>query len=256
MPFAPVMRLPLLSLPDASATAGPTCDQPAHLLFGQPLFAQPQPAQPLFGLTLLAVEDSRLACDSLRLMCQRSGARLRRAETLRDARLHLSVYRPDVVLVDMGLPDGSGAGLIRELAGDRSQPCRIVGMSGDLAAARTTLDAGAAIFIAKPIAGLRAFQFAILSAMGHAAADDQPDRPLPAPDAAALRDDLARAADWLRDPAMRADPGFVAGFVAGIARQSGDDALLHAATLAQQGSAGLDALTDAIATRRGPRRHV
>ncbi len=71
---------------------------------------------PLQGLTLLAVEDSRFASDALRLLSQRSGARLRRAESLEAAWAHLRVYRPDVILVDLGLPDGRGETLIRRLA--------------------------------------------------------------------------------------------------------------------------------------------
>lgn len=185
----------------------------------------------LQGLTILAVEDSRFASEALRLMCQRAGARLRRAEGLAAARAHLAVYRPDVVLVDLGLPDGRGEALIRSLT-ELQAPAAplVIGMSGDPDGRAPALDAGAAGFIEKPIPGLLFFQQAILALLPTDA-----DRAMAAsggalhPDPMALRDDLATAAAALAAAPGPTQRAYLAGFLSGIARQT-DDALLGAAS--------------------------
>ncbi len=191
---------------------------------------RPTAAQPLMGLTLLAVEDSRFACEALRLLAMRSGARMRRADCLASARRHLSVYRPNVVLVDLGLPDGSGMELIGEIA--RSTVARpiVLAISGDRALEADAMEAGAQGFLEKPIAGLGVFQEAILAHLPEEARPSGP-RLVEAgdvrPDTFALKDDLTHAAQVLA--ATPRDDGYVAQFVASVARAARDEPLAEAA---------------------------
>ena len=73
---------------------------------------KPTSRRPLHGLMVLLVEDSLTVGEAVRLIFITSGARLRRADCIERARRHLRIYRPDVAIVDMGLPDGDGAVLI------------------------------------------------------------------------------------------------------------------------------------------------
>lgn len=191
----------------------------------------PTPARPFQGLTFLVVEDSRFACEAMRLMCLRSGARLRRADCLRSARRHLRTYRPTVVVIDLGLPDGSGLDLIRELACHAPRVPALLAMSGDATTEGAALAAGADGFLAKPIESLLAFQSTVLSVL------PSYTRPVLAygvdgdritPDPLALRDDLAHIADLLRHEADGERLDYVAQFLSGIAR-SAHDAPLQAA---------------------------
>ena len=107
-------------------------------------------------------------------MCLHSGARIRRADSLTAARRHLAIYSPSAALVDMGLPDGSGAELISEMADMTPRVPTILGTSADSFADSVAIAAGADGFLLKPHDSLAAFQETILS---HLPADRQPDLP-------------------------------------------------------------------------------
>jgi DNA-binding response OmpR family regulator len=199
-------------------------DLPDPSLFGASLVLRG--ALPLQGLTVLAVEDSRYACDALRLMCQRSGARLRRADSLAAAEAHLRCYRPDVVIVDLGLPDGRGEVLIRSLA--QQGRMVVLGSSGDPDGRAAALAAGAAGFLDKPVPGLAVFQATILA---HLPGAEMRPAPFPGevrPDPLALTDDLLQAAEALEAGPSPAERAYLAGFVSGLARQTHDTALASA----------------------------
>lgn len=188
-----------------------------------PLVPPPTPGGaplPLQGLTLMIVDDSRFACDALRLILNRAGARLRRAESLEIARLHLNCYRPDLAIIDLGLPDGRGEDLIAELS---AAGFPVLGISGDPDGRDSALDAGAAAFVEKPIgsvAGLVRLIRQLTTGVGPVEKGEE--TPSPAGDPVALRDDLARAASLIAAPG---DPGYARAFVQSLARASGDLAL-------------------------------
>ena len=195
MPFPPDPHLPLS--PPRSATA-----------------------LPLQGLTLLVVDDSRFACDALRLILQRAGARMRRAESLEIARLHVGCYRPDLAIVDLGLPDGRGEDLIAELS---HQGLPVLGLSGDPEGRTRALEAGAAAFLEKPVAsvaGLVRLIRALVNRSPPEASGEDP--PAPQADPGTLRDDLRLAAGLVQ---TKGDPTYALSFLQGLARASHDPAL-------------------------------
>jgi CheY-like chemotaxis protein len=214
---------------------------------------RPTSDRPLLGQTVLVVEDSRFACESLRLLCLHSGARIRRADSLQSAARHLAVYRPSVVVVDLGLPDGSGTTLLRDLARGQPRVAVLLATSGDDGRREEALAAGADAFLPKPLASLAGFQAAILA---HLPPEAHPPGPRLAPDGAvrpdpiALRDDLARAAGLLAAAPGPAALDYAAQFLGGVATSARDEALGRAADALRESrsrGAGVQAASERLA---------
>ena len=229
----------------------------------------PTAARPLLGCTLLLVEDSRYASEAMRLLALRSGARIRRADTIASAERHLKTYRPSVVIVDLGLPDGCGSELIAMLHASRPRVTAVLGTSGDPDAEARAMKAGADGFVPKPVSSLAAFQQAILRHMPPEAQPPFP-RALPQetvePDRIAFRDDMAHVASLLESRLGEGAPPderlrrYLAQFLSGVARSAGDEALGRAAAdLASDDDAlpqRLSRLTGLVHERMGDRRAV
>ncbi|MCQ0093673.1 response regulator [Roseovarius sp. M141] len=215
----------------------------------------PTALRPLLGMTILVVEDSLYACDAMRLMCLHSGARIRRADCLRSARRHLSVYRPTAVIIDLGLPDGSGADLIKELADAAPRVTSIIATSGLDGGRADAMAAGADGFLAKPLTNLGVFQQAVLSTMPE---DRRPSGPriLPDedvhPDPLAYRDDMVHVSNLLGEHAEGPVLDYVAQFLRGVARAADDGPLALAAdALAGEGRRSGAALNSRVARVAG-----
>lgn len=192
----------------------------------------PTAKRPLLGMTVLVVEDSRFASEAMRLMCLRSGARIRRADSLRAARRHLQVYRPSVIIVDLGLPDGSGLDLIEELNRATPRVGVLLAISGDDQARSMARAAGADAFLSKPLDCLGVFQQSILA---HLPQEYQPTQPalvsdeLVEPDPIAYRDDMTHVANLLDDHQDGPTLDYIAQFLASVARSAADAQLEEAA---------------------------
>lgn len=215
---------------------------------------KPTGTRPLLGLTVLVVEDSRYASEALRQMCLRSGARIRRADCVASAQRHLNVYRPSVAIVDLGLPDGSGLDLIRQMHAAKPRVPILLGTSGAEreAAAEACRAAGTDGFLPKPIPSLAAFQASILEHLPEALRPKGPrtaEVTDVAPDPIALREDLAHAMELLR---LESPPlGYLSRFLVGLARAARDTTLEHSAREIDGGSEGreLAALRTLISDR-------
>lgn len=221
--------------------------------------------QCLFAVTILLVEDSRSASEAIRLMAAESGARVRRADSLHAASRHLAIYRPNVVMVDLGLPDGDGMALVRHLAEAKPPIGGVIALSGlDRHAWQAEAIAlGASACLEKPIASLRAFQNVILSVLPDAETRRPDGRDLSlngrASVLAAFDEDLRRARSLLRDAVAAKDAetiAYCAQFVGSVAEMLGDRDLSRAARAGDGGAGLLDLIEIRIERSVGGMRGV
>ena len=197
---------------------------------------------------MLVIEDSKFACEAIRLRCLRSGARIRRADSLQSAQRHLQVYCPSVAIIDIGLPDGNGKDLIKYLVEDTSRPLIVLGTSSDQYSRDKAMTAGADGFFTKPITSLAAIQEKILTCFP---TDRHPHGPRIIsdekinPDPIAYQDNMAHVVDVLKDNKDDQTLDYVAQFLSGVARSAKDHGLLKATeALAARRDAGQPAASE------------
>jgi len=106
------------------------------------------------SLTVLLVEDDRELRAMLREALSVEGYRVLASASLADARaviVHAVAERGiDLVLLDLGLPDGEGATLLAELQRERRAPVLVISARTDDAEKVQLLDAGADDYLVKP----------------------------------------------------------------------------------------------------------
>ena len=100
---------------------------------------------------VLVVDDERMIRWSLRAGLEEAGAVVEEAASLAEARRRLGESWPDLVLLDLRLPDGMGTELLSEmLAQDAELPVLIITAYGSLEGAVQAMREGAQDYIAKP----------------------------------------------------------------------------------------------------------
>ena len=99
----------------------------------------------------LAVDDDPNFLNALAELIEGQGYTTNTATTLRDARERLLHRQPDIALIDLRLPDGSGLELLRELEGQPATEVIVITGHADVDSAVEALRIGAADYLTKPL---------------------------------------------------------------------------------------------------------
>ena len=99
---------------------------------------------------VLIVEDEAEIRRFVRLALQSEGHEVFEAEGFRRGLIEAGTRRPDLLIVDLGLPDGDGVDLIRDLRGWSAAPVIVLSARSVEADKIAALDAGADDYLVKP----------------------------------------------------------------------------------------------------------
>jgi DNA-binding response OmpR family regulator len=100
---------------------------------------------------VLIVEDSSLVGDALRVLFEEHGYDVSVADSLDSGRSAAAAQAPDVILLDVVLPDGDGLELAREWSGrGRTVVLALTGYA-DMETRTRCLDAGCKAVLVKPV---------------------------------------------------------------------------------------------------------
>jgi len=102
------------------------------------------------SLCVLVIEDDREIRSLLQSSLSVEGFDVRTAVSLSEAAAMLRSSTPDLVLLDLGLPDGDGSDLVREIRRKDALPILIVTARHQEAEKVKLLDAGADDYLTKP----------------------------------------------------------------------------------------------------------
>jgi two-component system, OmpR family, KDP operon response regulator KdpE len=117
--------------------------------------------------TVLVVDDEPPIRRLLRTTLTAAGYRVAEAETAAAGLRSLAVEKPDLVILDLGLPDHSGIELIAEIRKASRVPIVVLSVRHDERAKVAALDLGADDYVAKPF-GMAELMARLRAALRHA----------------------------------------------------------------------------------------
>ena len=104
--------------------------------------------------TILLVEDDSLLRHAFRLLLEDAGYRIHEAGTAHEAIEKARESVPDLILLDLGLPDAPGLDVVRTLRlNEPTQDTPVIALTGRVGAdeRRECLEAGCTSYLTKPI---------------------------------------------------------------------------------------------------------
>lgn len=125
-------------------------------------------------ITVLIVEDEKEIRRFLRTALEGESLRVYDAETLQRGLLEAATRKPDLVILDLGLPDGDGIDFIRDFRQWSQTPVIVLSARSDEADKIAALDAGADDFLSKPF-GIGELQARLRVALRRHASLAQPE---------------------------------------------------------------------------------
>ena len=125
---------------------------------------------------VLLIEDERQIRRFVRAALEEDGCTVIEAETMAEGLALAGSEKPDLLILDLGLPDGNGVDLIRDIRGWADTPIVILSARAQENDKIDALDAGGDDYLTKPfgVGELRARVRALLRRQGRNAADASP----------------------------------------------------------------------------------
>ena len=113
---------------------------------------------------VLVIEDEKQIRRFVRAALEEEGCRVFEADTLAGGLIEAGERKPDLIMLDLGLPDGNGVDFIRDLRGWSDAPILVLSARSNEKDKVQALDAGADDYLTKPfgVAELRARARALL----------------------------------------------------------------------------------------------